>query len=135
MMADFQMNDLQGRPWKLSDHRGEVVLVNFWATWCGPCREETPGLVELARNFAGRGLEVAGVSMDEAGGDVPGFVRRYQIPYEILRPPAGPSIASNIDALPTSFLIDRQGRIARTYGGAYPESVFRKDVEQLLTER
>jgi cytochrome c biogenesis protein CcmG, thiol:disulfide interchange protein DsbE len=133
-LTDFQMNDLAGRPWRLSEHRGSVVLLNFWATWCEPCRMETPGLVRLAQAFTGQPFEIAGVAMDEGGGEVRQFVTHFHIPYTILRPPAGNSIASGIEAIPTTFLIDRQGRIAKTYGGAETEDVFREDVTRLLAE-
>ena len=134
VMPDFQMNDLQGHPWRLSEHRGSVVLLNFWAPWCPPCRAETPGLVRLSQQFAGQPFQIAGVAMDEGGGEVRDFVSHFHVPYTILRPPAGDSIASAIEALPTTFLIDRQGRIAKTYGGAESEAVFRDDVARLLAE-
>ncbi|MCL4402752.1 MAG: TlpA family protein disulfide reductase [Acidobacteria bacterium] len=133
--ADFQMNGLDGRPWRLSDYRGKVVLVNFWATWCPPCRMETPGLVRVARDFQGKGLEVAGISMDSGSPEVRQFVAQYRIPYAILRPSADDPLASRIESLPTTFLLDRQGRVAKTYSGAEDESVFRADVTRLLAEQ
>ena len=134
-IPDFQMARLDGQPWKLSDQRGKVLLLNFWASWCGPCRRETPGLVRLARDYGARGLEVAGVSMDENTADVHRFIAQYRVPYPILLPPAGNSVASGVESLPTTLLIDRQGRVARSYLGAESESVFRRDVERLLAER
>lgn len=71
-MADLVMPQLDGSSWRLSDHRGEVVLINYWASWCAPCRQETPGLIDLARDYRYKGLSIVGVSMDEgkAGGGI-----------------------------------------------------------------
>src|SRR5579885_1874363 len=84
-MPDFTLHDLGGSKWQLSAHRGDVVLVNFWATWCPPCRAETPGLVRIANRYAGKGLAVAGVDMDEGGpARVRDFVRNYGVPYPVM---------------------------------------------------
>ena len=137
-MPEFQAAGLDGHTaWKLSDHRGKVVLLNFWASWCPPCRMETPGLVRLAREYAGKGLEVAGVAMDDSDqlGAVRRFVSERQIPYPILLPPPGDPLAAKVESLPTTLLIDPQGRVAKTYYGAESENVFRQDIDRLLAER
>ena len=135
-MPDLAFVDLDGNPWKLSDHRGQVVLVNFWASWCPPCREETPRLVRLSNDNKSRGLEVVGVAMDEGGFEgVRRFVRKYDVPYPILLPGAGARLMPSVETLPTTFLIDKQGQLAALYSGAMEESVFRQDVEKLLTVR
>ena len=134
-MTDFSLPDLQGANWKLSAHRGDVVLVNFWATWCPPCREETPGLVRVARSYASKGLSVAGVVKDDD--ELPiirKFVSDYGIGYPVLMPRADFDLANNIESLPTTLLIDRQGRVAKIYVGRVREAVFRADVELLLRE-
>ncbi len=128
------MRDLDGGSWRLADHRGRVVLVNFWASWCPPCREETPGFVRLAAEYRDRGLDVAGVTMDDSDAPVRQFVRSYRVPYPVLLPPANSPLLAAIDSLPTTFLVDRQGRIAKNYVGAVSESVVKADVERLLAE-
>lgn len=134
-MPDLVLPKLEGGSWKLSDHRGQVVLVNFWATWCPPCRQETPGLVELAQHYSPKGLVIAGVSLDEGGADpVRSFVHEFHVPYTILVPPPDSPYLSGIESLPTSILIDRTGRVAKTYMGAVREATFAKDVERLLAE-
>lgn len=134
-IPDLTFVDLDGKPWKLSDHRGHVVLVNFWASWCPPCRNETPGLVRLSDDYQSRGLEVAGVAMDEGGLEgVRRFVREYGISYPVLIPGAGSHLMSSIETLPTTFLIDKQGRLAAVYSGAMEEAVFRRGVDRLLAE-
>ncbi len=126
---------LEGGEWSLAQQRGSVVLVNFWATWCPPCRMETPGLVDIAKRYAGRGVKVVGISMDDAPHrDVPPFVSRFGIPYPILVPSPNSALASSIDSLPTSFLIDRNGRVARTYYGAVDEQTLAHDIDALLSE-
>lgn len=134
-MPDFALHDLGGASWKLSTHRGDVVLVNFWATWCSPCREETPGLIRIAHNYAKKGLTVAGISMDEGGpSGVRKFLRDYGVDYPVMMPDSNFLLANEIENLPTTFLIDRQGRIAKTYVGGVREAVFKADIERLLSE-
>ncbi len=133
-MPDFHMNTLDGGSWSLSGHRGSVVLLNFWATWCPPCRQELPGLVRLAKTYRDRGVEVAGISMDEEAELVRQFAAQHAISYPVLLPRPGEELASQVQSLPTSLLIDRQGRIARTYVGAESEAVFRHDLDMLLAE-
>ena len=133
-LPDFSMNTLDGRPWRLADHRGSVVLLNFWATWCPPCRQELPGLARLANEYRGRGVEVAGISMDEEPDGVRQFAGRHAISYPVLLPGASDKLASQVESLPTSLLVDRHGRIAKSYVGAESEAVFRRDVERLLNE-
>jgi cytochrome c biogenesis protein CcmG, thiol:disulfide interchange protein DsbE len=130
----ISMPDIKGGAWNLSDHRGKVVLVNFWATWCGPCRRETPDLVNVANQLGPKGLEVVGVSLDQTKDVIPPFVAQYNIPYPILLSPPGSSLTAQIRSIPTTLLIDKQGRVAKQYVGAVTESVFRQDIKQLLAE-
>jgi len=131
---ELRLPDLNGQTWKLSDRRGKVVLINFWATWCPPCRYETPALVSLANDYRSKGLEVAGISLDDEGEDVVrDFARKYQVSYPILM--SGDSgVGSEISSLPTTLLLDRKGRLAKTYFGLLREPEVRRDVERLLAE-
>lgn len=134
LMADLTLSALSGPSWTLSRHRGRVVLLNYWATWCPPCQAEAPALVRIARDYRGKGLDVAGVSVDQdAMNSVPPFVAEYRVPYPVLLsgPPApgGP-----VRALPTTFLIDRQGRVADVTVGALDEPSLRRALERLLRE-
>jgi len=127
---------LKGGQWSLAHERGKIVLVNFWATWCPPCRAETPGLVSIAKQYAGRGVEVVGIAMDDTPlRDVPPFVSQFGIPYTILLPAASAPLSTFIENLPTSLLIDRNGRVARTYYGMVDERMLAHDIDQLLLER
>ncbi len=134
-IADLVLPQLNGGSWRLSDHRGQVVLINYWASWCAPCRQETPGLIDLARDYRYKGLSIVGVSMDEGGKPaVESFLKEFHMPYPVLMPElTSPSVPA-IEALPTTVLVDRNGRVAKSYVGAVREAVFRADVDKLLAE-
>jgi thiol-disulfide isomerase/thioredoxin len=135
-MPRFSYPTLEGDTWSLESHKGKIVLVNFWATWCGPCREETPDLIRVYSRYRDKGVEVAGVSMDENAVKVaPGFVKQYRVPYPILIPPVESALIAAIQNLPTSFLVDPEGRIARTWVGALRENDLTSAIDQLLSER
>lgn len=136
-MPEMAFVGLDGKPWKLSDHRGRVVLVNYWATWCPPCRKEMPALARLSNRYKSAGLDVVGINLDESGLEkVRRFVRDYGITYPIAAGGAERSaMASMVKTLPTTFLVDTQGRLAAVFSGAMEEAVFRQDVEKLLAER
>jgi len=132
-MPDFTLNDLRNQAWNLSAHRGGVVLVNFWATWCPPCREEIPGFISLSNSEPS--LQVVGVALDDGGGEV---VRRFAatagITYPVLLPPASSPFFNAIQTLPTTFLIDKEGRIAREYVGAVSKGAVQRDLAILAAE-
>jgi cytochrome c biogenesis protein CcmG/thiol:disulfide interchange protein DsbE len=136
-ITELDLPRLDGTPWRLSDQKGKVVLLNFWATWCLPCLEETPALVEMSKRYGAAGLVVAGIAMDEEGSVVvERFVRRHGIPYAILLPSSQSrmTLSSSLQGLPTSVLLDRELRIAKTYTGAFSKSTFNKDIANLLKE-
>lgn len=126
--------DLEGHSGKLSDYVGKIVVVNFWASWCPPCRKEIPALVQISKEYASRGLVVLGVAMDEGGlNGVRRFLQEVDVTYPVVIPD-GSSSLSSVRGLPTTWLIDKQGRIAAIYAGAMTEDVFRQGIEQLLGE-
>jgi thiol-disulfide isomerase/thioredoxin len=117
-VPDFTLTDLSGRTLISSEWRGKVVLINFWATWCLPCRVEIPDLVELQEKYRDE-LIVVGVSEDEDGLDkVQAFAKEHKVNYPIVMvTPELRKIFPNIEALPTTFVLDREGRLAqRTVG-------------------
>ena len=133
-MPDVASTDLRGRPWRLSDHVGQAILINVWASWCPPCREETPGFVRVARDYDGKGFEVVGVSADEGPAPVRRFVDQFHVPYPVIQPGADSPLIAAVESLPTSFLIDRKGRVATVYVGAVSERQLRGDIDRLLKE-
>ncbi|MEI9979553.1 MAG: TlpA disulfide reductase family protein [Edaphobacter sp.] len=135
-MPDLMMTELNGETWKLAEHRGQVVLVNFWATWCGPCWEETPGLIRLSQELGPKGLAIVGVAIDEGGPEkITKFVKDFGVPYPVVRPERMSQMEYGMEGVPTTVLVDREGRVAKTYVGAVRQTDFATDVETLLAER
>lgn len=135
-MPELVMQELDGGTWRMADHRGQVVLVNYWASWCGPCWEETPGLIRLAQEMGPKGLAVVGVAMDEGGtAKVREFVERFHVPYPVALPERMSQMGYGLEGVPTTVLVDREGRVAKTYVGAVREGDFEEDVGVLLAER
>jgi thiol-disulfide isomerase/thioredoxin len=134
-VSDFSLKQLNGEnTWDFSAQRGKVLVVNYWATWCPPCRFETPGFVNIANEYKNRNVEFVGVTMDENLEDVPPFIEKYKIPYQILLPGNDPNLGTDGMALPTTFLYDRNGRLAKKYTGIVLESTLKSDIEALLGE-
>jgi cytochrome c biogenesis protein CcmG/thiol:disulfide interchange protein DsbE len=131
---DFTLKDEDGRSVQLSDYRGKVVLLNFWATWCGPCKIEIPWFVEFEREHKDQGFAVVGISMDGDGWQaVKPFISDAGINYRILM--GNDSIAhlyGGVEALPTTFMIDRDGKIAAVHKGLVSKSIYENDLTQLL---
>ncbi len=131
---DFQLASLTGETVQLSDYEGKVVLIDFWATWCAPCRMEVPHLKELYSRYQEDGFEVVGISLDQAGPDVVRrFVAKHEIPYEVVM--GNPDVArryGRVTALPTACLIDRDGRVVKKYVGYRPLETFVADIEPLM---
>ncbi len=123
-----------GETFRLSDHKGEVVLVNFWATWCGPCRSEMPELAALQKRYAARGFTVVGLSLDQGGMPVVRpFARSAGLNYPVLLAPAGVQEAfGGVPGIPASFLIGRDGRVAHAVEGLVTRDELSPQVEQRL---
>jgi len=131
---DFALQDVNGHTVKLSDYRGKVVLLDFWATWCGPCKIEIPWFQEFERQNKDRGFAVIGVAMDDEGWDVvKPFAQERGINYRLVV--GNDSIAQQfggVDALPTTFLIDREGKIASVHIGLSGKRDFEDGIQELL---
>lgn len=133
---DFQLTTLDGAAVSRDALRGKVVLVNFWATWCPPCRVEMPGFQDVYDRRKAAGFTVLGVSTDAAGSQ---HVRRFLWEHEITYPVAMASggivrAFGGASALPTSFLLDRQGRVRHTVTGIFTEVALEQAVSRLLAE-
>jgi peroxiredoxin len=136
MAPDFALPDLAGQAVRLSAHRGQVVLVNLWATWCPPCRDEMPSMERLYQRLKDRGFVLLAVSQDEGGRTaVQAFVEQMQITFPVLLDPAGEvGRKYGVWGFPESFLVDRDGRIVERVIGprdwASPAEIAR--IEALL---
>ncbi len=129
---DFKLLNLSGVPVKLSDYRGKVVLLEFWATWCPPCKASVPELVALQKQFGDQGFVVIGVSLDEGqdvGAKLGSFSSEHKINYPILIGTSSVATSYNVRGVPASFLIDREGRLAAAYIG------FIEDFHSVISDR
>src|SRR5215472_10820174 len=131
---DFALKDADGKTVRLSDYKGKVVLLDFFATWCGPCKIEIPWFKEFERKNKDRGFSVLGVSMDDEGWEVvKPFLQDLGVNYRVV---IGNDMTAQsyggVDALPTAFLIDRAGRIAAVHVGLAGRKDFENGIEKLL---
>ncbi len=134
---DFALKDVNGATVRLSDYRGKVVLLNFWATWCPPCKFEIPWFIEFEQANKDRGFAVIGISMDEEGAAVvKPFLAKMNVNYRTL---LGNDIITQlyggVDALPTSFLIDREGKVASMHQGLISKSTYQNEIQELLSAK
>jgi len=131
---EFALKDADGKVVHLSDYKGKVVLLDFWATWCGPCKIEIPWFMELQRTDKDKGLEVLGVAMDDEGWEtVKPFLADLGVNYRVVMGnDQTAQLYGGVDALPTTFLIDRTGKIAAVHVGLASKKDIVDGVEQLL---
>jgi thiol-disulfide isomerase/thioredoxin len=130
----WELKGVDGKPVKSSDFAGKVVILDFWATWCGPCRMEIPGFIELQKQYADKGLVVVGVSLDQDGASVvKSFMDKTGINYPVV---LGDETIVNafggVEGIPTTFIIDRDGRIVGKHVGYAPKAEFESEIKPLL---
>lgn len=136
LAPDFELPTITGETLKLSDLRGQAVLVNLWATWCPPCRAEMPAIEKIHNEYKDQGLVVLGVNMtyQDSPSDIPPFISEYGLTFPILLDKTN-SVGSayQLRSLPSSFFIDREGIIQEVViGGPMAEALLRTRVEQIL---
>ncbi len=134
LAPDFTLKDANGATVKLSDYRGKVVLLNFWATWCGPCKIEIPWFIDFEQQYKDRGFAVLGVSMDDDGWQaVKPYIAARKINYRVMV--GNDQVAQlygGVDALPNTFLIDRDGRVAQHHEGLVSKFEYQNEILHLL---
>jgi peroxiredoxin len=133
---DFELKDINGKTVKLSDYQGQVVLLNFWATWCGPCKLEIPWFVEFEKKNRDKGFAVLGISMDEDGWDaVRPYLEMARVNYRVMMgDDTTAMLYGGVESLPTTFLIDRAGKIASIHIGLVGKADYESDIESLLAQ-
>jgi peroxiredoxin len=134
---DFVLDDASGKPVRLSGFRGKVVLLNFWATWCPPCRAEIPWFIEFQNTYRDAGFETLGVSLDENGwGAVKPYIDAQKITYHVMVGNDGVAQLYGATSLPSTFIIDKSGRIASTHVGlVISQNEYEEDIRAVLDEQ
>ncbi|MFA6596901.1 MAG: TlpA disulfide reductase family protein [Ignavibacteriaceae bacterium] len=130
---DFSLKSVDGKIIKLSDYKNKVVIIDFWATWCPPCRRGIPDLIALQKEFK-KDLVVLGISLDtDTKGDVPAFVKDYGINYPIVYGDnTTAKLFGGVSGIPTSFLIDKKGNIVDKHVGLVPKETLAAGIKNLL---
>jgi cytochrome c biogenesis protein CcmG, thiol:disulfide interchange protein DsbE len=131
----FSLTDITGKPLNLNDFKGKVVMLDFWATWCGPCRIEIPGFVQLQKKYGEQGFSVVGISMDDSADPVVDYYKEMQMNYPVAvgNDRLG-ELYGGVLGLPTTFVIGRDGRIYAKHVGATELNVFETEIKQLLAQ-
>jgi cytochrome c-type biogenesis protein len=131
---EVELKSLEGEPLRLADYRGRVVLLNFWATWCVPCRSEIPALGELNRDLQPRGFAVVGLSTSDTADLVKEFQKQVKMDYSVALGDEDVAARYKVGVLPTTFIIDREGRIRHTIIGEKTREYFEARIAPLLDE-
>jgi thiol-disulfide isomerase/thioredoxin len=131
--SDFTLQDMSGKNVRLSDYKGRVVLLDFWATWCPPCRASIPGLEKLHKAYKDKGLVVLAVSLDMGGWDsVKSFIRDNGITYQVLKGTDDVSDQYQVRTIPMILVLNKEGRITKRYLGFGSEEDLEKDIKSVL---
>lgn len=137
LAPDFTLKDLKGKSVQLSSFKGKVVVVDFWATWCEPCKIEMPWLVDLQKKYGPQGVQVLGVAMDDADDRTIGeFARKMGVNYPVLRgTEALADLYGGLDGLPATFFVDRSGKISDEAMGLMSQSVIEDSIKHALGQK
>lgn len=132
---DFALKDMNGADVKLADYKGRPLVINFWATWCGPCKEEIPALVELAEKYKGDRLAVLGVSTDDKPDELKKFAAEYKMNYPVLVGLGHDDLLEAYDAqvaVPVTWLVQPCGAVAAKHMGIWTKAEFETAIRKLL---
>lgn len=130
---DFTLQDMNGKTIRLSDHKGKVVLIEFWATWCPPCREALPGLEKLHKVYKDKGLVVLAVSMDQGNWEeVSSFIAEYRLTYTVLKGTDDVAGQYRVRSIPMMLILNKEGNISKKYLGMGSDEEVEKDIKAVL---
>ena len=131
----FTLKDIQNKDVKLGDFKGKVLVIDFWATWCGPCKLEIPGFVDLQAKYGSQGLQFVGISIDDKLEQLKPFVAQFKMNYPVLQGLGHDEVQDAfgpIWGIPVTVLIGRDGRICRKHPGLVGRDVFEREIKSLL---
>ncbi len=132
---DFTMKDVEGKDVSLQSYKGKVILLDFWATWCGPCKVEIPHFIEFQQKYGPKGLQVVGVSVDDPVDKLAPYVKEMGMNYPVLQGLGHDAVQDAygpILGIPVSVMISRDGKICATHTGLTGKDVFEQEIESLL---
>ena len=132
---NFTLKDLNNKDVKLSSFKGKVILLDFWATWCGPCKIEIPGFVEMQNTYGPKGFQVIGISIDDRADQLRPFVDEYKMNYPVLQGLGRDDVTDAfgpVFGLPTTLIISRDGRICASHAGMTAKETFENQIRELL---
>ena len=128
----FTLTDLDGKSVSLAEFHGKVVVLDFWATWCPPCKREIPDFIDLQKEYGSQGVQIVGIALDEPG-KVQAFARQNGMNYPVLLGSDEVSMRyGRIEGIPTTFIIDKSGKIVDTFEGFRPREAFETEIKKLL---
>ncbi len=128
-VSDFTLQDMQGKTVTLSENKGKVVLLEFWATWCPPCRPAVPVLERLHKQYKDKGLVVLAVSLDFGGWDeLPPYIKQHGITYRVLKGTDRVAIQYQVRTIPMFLVLNKEGKIVRRYFGMGSDEDLEKDI-------
>ena len=128
----FTLTDVVGHPLSLSNYRGKVVILDFWAPWCPPCRREIPDFISLQKQYASQGLQIIGIGLDQPS-NVASFVQQYGINYPVaIGDDAISNLYGGVSGIPTTFIIDKEGNISNKFEGFTDRTVFEQEIKKLF---
>lgn len=131
---DFNLPTTDGKMLRLSDYRGKVVIIDFWATWCPPCRKGIPDLIDIKKKYGPKGVEIIGVSVDtDTKNEVIPFIKEKGINYPVVYGNQNVYMQyGGIRAIPTTFVIDKEGKIVASYEGLVPKVTYENHIKKIL---
>ena len=131
---NFALKNLEGASVKLSDFKGKVIVLNFWATWCGPCKAEIPDFVDLQARYGEQGLQLVGVAVDDKLAALTGYTAEANMNYPVLqgRSQDGIMDAYAIAKLPVTVVIRRDGRVCRAHAGPIAKDLLEREIKSLM---
>ena len=131
--SDFILQDMDGKKVNLADFKGKPVLIDFWATWCPPCRDAIPAIEKLHKTYSGKGLVVLGISLDQGGwDDVKSFIAEYGITYPVLKGTEEVAAQYKVRTIPMLVIVDKEGKIYKRYLGFGDDQQLEKEIKSVL---